>query len=131
MKTRHAACSCGQLTATINAEPVRISVCHCLACQRRTGSVFGMQARFPASAVEITGKSHQYQRTGDSGGTAEFHFCPHCAAIVYYRILAQPEVLAIPVGVFADPSFPPPTVAVYMERKHPWVQMPAQCELYD
>ncbi|MFN2470768.1 MAG: aldehyde-activating protein, partial [Gaiellaceae bacterium] len=39
MSNRHAACSCGQLRLTVEGEPVRVSICHCLACQRRTGSV--------------------------------------------------------------------------------------------
>jgi len=47
MRMRLASCSCGQLTAQVVGEPVRISICHCLACQRRTGSVFGEQAGFP------------------------------------------------------------------------------------
>lgn len=36
MTTRQASCSCGQLRLTCAGEPVRISVCHCLECQRRT-----------------------------------------------------------------------------------------------
>ena len=48
MSKRLASCSCGQLTAEVTGDPVRISICHCLACQRRTGSVFAEQARFLA-----------------------------------------------------------------------------------
>jgi hypothetical protein len=39
MTIRRAACSCGQLHLTIEGEPSRISMCHCLECQRRTGAV--------------------------------------------------------------------------------------------
>ncbi|MCZ6616567.1 MAG: aldehyde-activating protein, partial [Gammaproteobacteria bacterium] len=46
MTTRRAACSCGNLRLTARGDPIRVSVCHCHACQRRTGSVFGVQARF-------------------------------------------------------------------------------------
>jgi hypothetical protein len=46
MTTRRATCSCGQLHLTIEAEPSRISMCHCLECQRRTGAVMSNQARF-------------------------------------------------------------------------------------
>jgi hypothetical protein len=53
MANRLASCSCGQLTAEVSGEPVRVSICHCLACQRRTGSVFGEQARFPRVDVTI------------------------------------------------------------------------------
>jgi len=45
MTTRRAVCSCGQLHLTIDGEPSRISVCHCLECQRRTGAVISNQAR--------------------------------------------------------------------------------------
>jgi hypothetical protein len=50
MTTRHAACSCGQLHLTIEGESARISMCHCLACQRRTGAVFSNQARLPGAS---------------------------------------------------------------------------------
>ena len=80
MPTRHASCSCGQLTATISAEPGRISICHCLACQRRTGSAFGAQARFPAGSVQVRGRSTEYVRIGDAGGRMTSRFCPDCGA---------------------------------------------------
>lgn len=86
MTTRPASCSCGQLTATAHEDPVRVSICHCLACQRRTGSVFGAQARFRAESVRIEGASTQYVRFGDGGGKAAFHFCPACGATVHYTI---------------------------------------------
>jgi hypothetical protein len=128
MTTRHAACSCGQLTAVTEGDPIRISMCHCLACQRRTGSVFGVQARFPRDKVRVDGRATAYVRTGDSGNRATFHFCPECGAIVYYELEGLPEAIAVPVGAFADPSFPAPWVSVYEARRHPWVGMPVEVE---
>jgi hypothetical protein len=32
------------------------------------------------------------------------------------------------LGAFAEPSFPVPTVSVYEERMHSWVQMPKDIE---
>lgn len=124
MPLRTASCSCGQLQAQVNAEPLRVSVCHCLACQRRTGSVFGAQARFAKAAVSISGTSTAFERTGDEGTKATFNFCPRCGATVYYTMSALPDALAIPVGAFADSSFPAPGISVYEERMHAWVQMP-------
>ncbi|HAV35600.1 MAG TPA: aldehyde-activating protein [Massilia sp.] len=128
MSTRLASCSCGQLSARVSGDPVRVSICHCLACQRRTGSVFGQQARFPRENVTIAGQSTRYVRVGDEGTRATFHFCPHCGATVYYEAEGQEEWLAIPVGAFADPGFPAPTVSVYEERMHGWVVPPAGAE---
>ncbi|AXA90693.1 GFA family protein [Massilia sp. YMA4] len=131
MATRLASCSCGQLTAQVSGEPVRNSICHCLACQRRSGSVFAQQARYRRADVTVVGQSTRYTRTGDEGTSATFHFCPACGATVYYEINDLPEFVAIPVGAFADPVFPAPTVSVYESRMHGWVVPPAEAEHYD
>jgi hypothetical protein len=125
MTTRSAACSCGQLHLVAEGEPVRISMCHCLACQRRTGSAFGIQARFPAERVRIEGRSTEYVRISDSGDARTFHFCPECGATVYYRLSTVADVIAVPIGAFADPAFPSPTISVYESRRYPWVRVPA------
>ena len=99
-------------------------MCHCLACQQRTGSAFGIQARFARDQVVAEGTTAQFARTGDSGGRATFHFCPSCGATVYWEVDRMPDVVAVAVGAFADSKFPPPTVAVYEARRHPWTVMP-------
>jgi hypothetical protein len=63
---RHfAACRCEQLRLLVEGEPVRISICHCFDCQRRTGSAFGVQARFPAEEVQIEGNYAEYEHESD------------------------------------------------------------------
>ena len=109
---RKASCSCGQLTVNVVGDPVRVSVCHCLACQQRTGSVFGAQARFPTAALTIIGESREYVRVGDSGGHTHFNFCPTCGSTVFYTTAGSPEHTAIPVGAFGDPTFPAPMRSV-------------------
>jgi hypothetical protein len=109
-------------------EPVRISICHCLTCQRRTGSAFSAQARFAKEHVTTQGESTVFERVGDSGSRARFHFCPRCGATVHYSIDALPDLVAIPVGAFADPQFPSPQFSVYEARKHGWVHVPDDIE---
>jgi hypothetical protein len=128
---RLARCSCGQLTAEARGDPVRVSVCHCLACQRRTGSVFGAQARFPRDRVTLAGQGKAYVRVGDEGGVGTFTFCPDCGATVYYTFDGDPAVIAIPVGAFADPGFPRPAFSVYEARMHGWVVMPPDIDHLD
>jgi hypothetical protein len=129
---RTASCSCGDFSITAEGDPVRISVCHCHACQRRTGSAFGVQARFPAERItRIKGDGTAYERVGDSGNTITFYFCARCGSTVFYKIAALPDVVAIPVGGFAEASFPEPRVAVYEARKHPWVELPGIVEHHD
>lgn len=131
MTDRVASCSCGKLTVGTRGEPVRVSVCHCLACQKRTGSAFGVQARFAAKDVVVAGESREYTRVGDEGTSARFHFCPECGATVFWWLDAVPGMVVIPVGAFADPQFPPPRVSVYGVRQHPWVRLTGQMERLD
>lgn len=72
----------------------------------------------------MSGRSTVFFRVGDEGGRAAFHFCPDCGATVYYTVDGQDDFIAVPVGAFADPTFPAPTVSVYEERMHSWVRMP-------
>src|SRR5919109_667378 len=131
MPTREAACSCGQLRLTAEGDPFRISMCHCLACQRRTGSAFAMQARWRADQVHVDGRYTEYLRVSDDGAEQTFHFCPDCSATVFYTSADTPDAVAVPIGAFADPSFPPPTVSVYESRRHPWFGLPDGIERMD
>jgi hypothetical protein len=122
--SRTASCRCGQLKATCTGEPVRVSVCHCLDCQKRTGSAFSAQARWPADQVAVEGTSRTYEHVADSGNRIIHHFCPDCGSTVHYRIEGKFEgLLAIPLGAFADPAFPAPRFSVWESRKHMWVEI--------
>jgi len=123
---RRAECSCGQLSATCSGEPVRVSICHCLACKRRSGSAFSWNARWPRADVTIEGRAAEFARIGDEGGRSVNSFCPDCGTTVFYVSDAQPEVIAIPAGGFADPLFPAPRFSVYdPSRRCDWVDVRA------
>ena len=121
MTPREAACACGELGLKCEGEPVRISMCHCLECQRRTGSVFGVQAWFSNERVNLThGAAKQFARQGESGRTVTFNFCPQCGGTVFWRADQRPGLTAVAVGSFADPAFAKPTISVWESRKHAW-----------
>ncbi|OIJ41366.1 GFA family protein [Massilia timonae] len=125
---RMAQCSCGRVTAEVSGDPVRISICHCLNCQRRSGSVFAAQARLARDQVVVSGTSTGFALAGDEGSRAHFHFCPICGATVYFQTEGAEDTIAIPIGAFADPLFPGPTVSVYEERMHAWAVPPPGAE---
>jgi hypothetical protein len=104
-------------------------MCHCLACQRRTGSVFGVQARFPRENVTGEGRSATFQRKAESGNTITFHFCPDCGATVFWAIDAQPDLTAVAVGAFADPLFPEPRFSVFESTRHGWAMRPDDLDM--
>ena len=119
--TRVATCACGKLSVTCHREPAKVSQCHCLECQKRTGSTYGIAAFFQRADVEPHGEARQYTRTADSGFEVVFHFCPNCGSSVYWEARRAPDVIGVAVGAFADPDFPAPTQTVYTQRRHGWV----------
>ncbi|MCB1380610.1 MAG: GFA family protein [Rhodobiaceae bacterium] len=118
---RQASCSCGKLKVTCPAEPRLVSLCHCTACQKRTGSPYGIAAFFSRLDVEITGDFNSWRRSSDNGFEVEFHFCPECGATVFWEPGRKPSLIAVGVGSFGDPSFPAPTQEVHVESRHNWV----------
>jgi hypothetical protein len=124
MIERRAECSCGQLSAVCTGEPVRVSVCHCLACKRSSGSAFGYGAHFPEAQVVIAGRATEFVRIGDDGNSITRSFCPICGATVFYRNSGISGVVSVPADGFADPAFPAPTVSVYHEsRRCRWLEL--------
>ena len=43
--TLRASCVCEQFRIELDGPPIRLSICHCFACQKRTGSAFGEQGK--------------------------------------------------------------------------------------
>ncbi|MGZ5279617.1 MAG: GFA family protein, partial [Pseudobdellovibrionaceae bacterium] len=104
----NASCCCGQLKLKYDGEITKTTVCHCLQCQKRTGSVFGVQTAIKKAQVVITGDSTVFQRTGEEGAVISFHFCPKCGSTVYYEGPWLKDAIAVPIGAFGNPGLPTP-----------------------
>ncbi|WED24199.1 GFA family protein [Vibrio sp. JC009] len=127
IKIRSASCSCNLVTIQCRGEPLRTSACHCFECQKRTGSVFGVQARFYAEQTVLDGDVVSYTRIADSGNEVTYDFCPRCGTTMLLRLSSAPGYTVVPLGIFSEQDFPTPAFSVYEERKHGWVKF--DCEI--
>ena len=128
---REAACSCGQLRIRLAGDPDRVSSCHCQACQRRTGAVFGSTAFFrKGQIVRAEGERRAFRRQGESGSWLTFQFCPACGSTVFWESERLADTICVAVGSFADPHFPPPSRTVWTVTRHEWVGLPADIPRY-
>ncbi|WP_417580207.1 GFA family protein [Pelagibacterium sp.] len=123
MASRTASCTCGQLSITVEGECLGNGICHCLACQSRTGSVFATLGAWPAP-FEVRGEATQFVRTGDAGAQFRFNFCPVCGSTVFHTEEATDDIVMIAIGCLGDPDFPAPQDSVYDIRRHHWVTLP-------
>ncbi len=123
----HASCQCGNLTAEIadGAEPM-VVMCHCIDCQKRSGSQFGSVVYYPADQVAIGGEAREFERPTDAGNTFTTGFCPNCGSTVYAKASRMPEIVGVTVGTIADPSFPARPALSTSRASIDWIELPAE-----
>jgi hypothetical protein len=126
---REAQCHCGALRLRCEGDPVKVSLCHCRDCQRRTGSAFSIAAFFPRDAVTVIGgTAKRFTRGSASGHEVAFCFCPDCGTNLWWEPARLPGLIGVASGAFADPAFPMPEQAVWCVDRHPWVALPDAIE---
>ena len=126
-----ARCQCGQLKVTVPGPTLAVVACHCIACQRRTGSPFGVAAYYPHDEVVVEGKASRFDRPTASDGNFENYFCPQCGSNVYFRGSKNPDVTGIAIGAFVDAHDMAPIRSVWEQSRHRWVSIPTALQHFD
>ena len=121
-------CLCGAVTVALAQQPVAVNMCHCGSCQKRSGSPFGMAVWLVEADVVIDGGTRAYEFLSDKGRAVTNRFCPVCGTTVAFSVSINPGLIAIPAGIFADPSCPPPRRSVFEDSRHPWIAVPEGAE---
>lgn len=131
-RVRRAACRCGAVVAVCTGEPIRVSVCHCRNCQRRTGMTFSGQMRFPKDQVVVTGETHEWTPVGEDGGVGvTYRFCPVCGSTLGFSGGPFPDAIAILIGNFEPEDVATPSVSVWEPRKPPWLEIVGEGIVHD
>jgi hypothetical protein len=113
-------CACGACTVELRGEPAMVLQCHCLNCQKSSGTGHVPFAGFHESQVTIKGKTKAYSYKADSGNTATSNFCPECGSPVFATTTGFPGVIAIRLGTMEDSSAFAPQMRVYDKRVRRW-----------
>ncbi len=92
-------CACGLVQLRCTAEPIRTSICHCFECQKRTGSVFGVQARFHKDQVILDGDTTSYTRIADSGKSSALRILPGMRYNNALTAFRRPRLRGDPNGI--------------------------------
>lgn len=99
-------CVCGAVRYATTGEPLRVTVCHCTWCQRRTGTAFAVEPVFEEAQVTLEGELKRYRHVSDeSGRWLDQHFCPACGTNIGLTLEWRPGVRIIDAGTFDDPSW--------------------------
>lgn len=116
-------CLCGSVRYESVAEPAMVAVCHCLTCQKNTGSGFSVNLAMPQNSVAIKGDSlATYEDRGGASGKVFYRtFCSRCGSPISGSGDAYPGLLFIKAGTLDDPSWVKPSVHIWCAEKQPWV----------
>jgi hypothetical protein len=121
---REGGCACGAVRYRLASEPLFVHCCHCLNCQRQTGSAFVINLLIEADRVELlAGEPQAVDVPRDDGSTQAIFRCPTCGVAVYSHY-GWPEILFVRGGTLDDPSTVEPDVHIYTRSKLPWITIP-------
>ena len=104
---RQGGCVCGVVRYMTFGAPDRITVCHCLWCQRRTGTAFGVEVVFLEENVEfsgVTARTHRHH-SDESGRWLDMRFCGDCGTNLGFALEVRSGIVTVPAGTFDDPSW--------------------------
>jgi hypothetical protein len=117
-------CACGEVRYRLTAEPMFVHCCHCLNCQRQTGSAFVINALIEAGRLELlAGEPVVVDAPRDDGSAQRIFRCPSCQVAVYSEY-GRPEVKFVRAGTLDQPASVSPDVHIFTRSKLPWVTLP-------
>lgn len=134
---REGGCVCDASRFRASGEPLRVTVCHCAWCQRRTGTAFGTEVVFEAAQVEISGAEiATWRHTSDeSGRWLDIRFCRRCGGNLGFTLEAAPGLSTLPAGAFDDPAWITAdryrTAHVFLRSRRDWADLSPLVEQYE
>lgn len=113
-------CLCGQISYSVNSEPVFSGNCHCKDCQRSSGSAFIPAMIFPEEVVVVSGEVKYFESQADSGNLHRRGFCPNCGSQLFARFSNMPGMLGIKSGTLDKTSNYVPTLDFHISSAAAW-----------
>jgi hypothetical protein len=117
-------CACGEVRYRLVSDPLFVHCCHCLNCQRQTGSAFVINVLIEADRVELLAGEPQPVDVPRDRGTQRIWRCPTCRVALYSRYTSA-QMRFVRAGTLDDPAGVAPDVHIYTRSKLPWVELPA------
>lgn len=118
-------CSCGAVRYALSSAPMFVHCCHCLLCQRQTGSAFVINALIETSRISFTGELVAIAMPTESGRAHDVYRCPKCQVAVWSDYGRRPALRFVRVATLDQPHALVPDVHIFTRSKVPWVALPA------
>jgi hypothetical protein len=121
---RQGGCACGQIRYRLTSEPMFTHCCHCLNCQRQTGSAFVINLLIETDRLELlAGEPQAVDAPRDDGSVQRIFRCPTCQVAVFSEY-GRPEVKFVRGGTLDEPRSIAPDIHIFTKSKVGWVEIP-------
>ena len=125
-------CQCGAIRYEVVGMPKRQVACHCTACQRQSGSAFGMTMVVDEADFRLTkGELKTYNSKSDAGRAKLGAFCPECGTRIYHKPEWRKGTVSVKPGTLDDTRGLKPDMHLWTSSKQPWVIIPEGVEAYE
>lgn len=125
-------CSCGAVRYRMTSKPMITHCCHCLDCQRQTGSAFVINALIETDRIDMLGADPKPVRMPtESGRPHDIYRCERCQTALWSDYGGRPYLRFVRVGTLDDPTTVTPDVHIFARSKQPWVGLPADAHVFD
>jgi hypothetical protein len=125
-------CACGALRYRLASAPMFVHCCHCLDCQRQTGTAFVLNALIEADRVAVlSGDARPIAMPTDSGRPHQIFRCAECQTAIWSEYGGRPQIRFMRVGTLDQPSAMAPDVHIYVRSKVPWVALPESVPAFE
>ena len=130
--TLEGGCSCRAVRYRLTSAPMFVHCCHCLDCQRQTGSAFVLNALIETSRITVlAGDPEPVSMPTDSGRPHDIYRCPTCRIAVWSDYGRRPALRFVRIGTLDDPTALRPDVHIFVRSKVPWVTLPADVPAFE
>jgi len=125
-------CACGDIRYKLERSPMIVHACHCLDCQRITGSAFVINMWIEREFVKASGATpRSFTLKGGTGQNHEVFFCEKCGTYLWsYYHGAPGDALFVRAGTLETPSAVAPDVHIFTRSKVPWLELPKDARAF-
>ena len=124
-------CACGAVRYRLRSDPLIVHCCHCLNCQRQTGSAFVINLLIETDRIELlSGETQPVDVPRDDGSAQRIFRCPTCQVALFSEY-TYPEVRFVRGGTLDDPTVVKPDVHIFTRSKVEWVVIPESTPAFE
>ncbi len=121
-------CSCGEVRYRLGNPPLFVHACHCLDCQKASGSAFGITTIVLESDLRFDQGKLVSERIAAHRTT---FLCESCEDVIYRTATNHPATALLRSRTLDDMRVLEINAHIWTKEKHAWLELPAHVPQFE